>query len=265
MGPQPCAARPPPAAAVDAAADRKFIRPCHPLLPAGSPLQSCARDLCWRERTSGDGAPGGHPLISRFSGRSTAVSRLAPVSSTLRWRTLSLVNFGVWPKSMRCLSQLRSLGSPPCPTWAPRIIHPRPRALLGQLHLGVVQGVVVFLIDVADVYVAIAVSIYRVTDDLAVEAGEIVVALDSDLCSRCQDRTHDRRVVCCVEDESVLVLQWLIHQQAGVFAAILRLQVQLHSALDLHAAIREVEEHIVADEGSAIHYEIAFQAVNTPL
>src|SRR5574340_151616 len=203
MGPQPCAARPPPAAAVDAATNRTVIRPCHPLLPAGSPLQGCARDLCWRERTSGDGAPGGHPLISRFSGRYSAVSRPAPVSSTLRWRTLSLVNFGTWPKPMRCLSQLRSLDSPPCPTWAPRIIHPWPRTLLGQLHLGVVQGVVVLLIDVADVHVAIAVGVYRVADDLAVEAGEIIVALDSDLRSGRQDRTHDRRVVCCVEDESV--------------------------------------------------------------
>ena len=55
---------------------------------------------------SGDGTPGGHPLICRFSGPGPApCAGGLPVSSTLRWRTLSLVNSGQRPKSMRCLSR----------------------------------------------------------------------------------------------------------------------------------------------------------------
>lgn len=84
----------------------EWVAPIRAFLPAGLPPRGCERDPIWRERLSGDGAPGGHPLIRRFSGSQHALSdSVRPVGTILRWRTLCLVNSGRRPEPMRWLSR----------------------------------------------------------------------------------------------------------------------------------------------------------------
>ena len=84
----------------------EWVAPIRAFLPAELPPRGCERDPIWRERLSGDGAPGGHPLIRRFSGSQHALSdSVRPVGTILRWRTLCLVNSGRRPEPMRWLSR----------------------------------------------------------------------------------------------------------------------------------------------------------------
>src|SRR5512143_1864509 len=114
---------------------------------------------------------------------------------------------------MRCLSR----GICPSTSFATTIVGNYSADVMGllrELHLGHVEGVVVLLINVLDDHIVGPIALYRVADQLAVEAVARSVAFDPDRRAWSQDGSGDRRAWGRVKYQGMLVLGRLVHKQA---------------------------------------------------